>query len=724
MVYTLRLFTSLSVIACAQSAQEPSLSNSPAGPDITSFQTHSAYAAEIDIGSDTAILYGVDNSFPTRAEGWREQGYGVSLMTGIAWGAYDAYYGAGDTFKRGEIQTTKSGELRMHGRSTTVGYNAPTKSYVEFIKSYIDPAIEAGVQAIYLEEPEYWANTGWSEAFKKAWEEAYDEPWQPPDSSPDAQYRASKLKYELYSDAIREVFEHVKRRAREKGVWIECHVPTHSLINYAQWRIVSPESRLLDIPETDGIIAQVWTGTARSANVYRGVRRERTFETAYLEFGQMTSMLRLSGRKLWFLADPVEDNPDHDWRDYKRNYEATLIASLFWHEVARYEVMPWPDRIFKGVYPLDESKTAAGKRVGIPADYATELLVIANALNEMSQPLVRFDAGTVGIGVLVSDSMMFQRAEPSSSEGALSAFYGLALPLLKAGVPVEAVQLERSVVPGAFDRYRVLLLSYEHQKPLRPEYHAALDAWVRGGGCLIVVDDGQDPYNHVREWWNQDGAVPISAVQELATRLQLSRRAWNLPERVGNGFVRVVSERPSAVAHRESGDLEVRRWVDQILLRLDKRLETQPHLSLQRGPYVVAVVLSESPFATKRHTLHGQYIDLLDARLPVFTSRTYAAGDLALAYDVGYARRLGPPAQVLAVAARVRDEQLEDGVLRFTTLGPTNTTARARILLPHRALSIACVPELEFTQDYDDASSTVLLTFPNTAESVAWEVRF
>src|SRR5690606_26309220 len=114
---------------------------------------------------------------------------------------------------------------------------------------------------------------------------------------------------------------------------------------------------------------------------------------------------------------------------------------------------------------------------------------VINALNEMNQDDVEYDVGTRGIGVVVSDTLMFQRAAPSPSHGDMDFFYGLALPLLKAGVPVEPVQLENSLQPGALDPYRVLLLSYEGQKPLKPEYHDALAAWVQNGGALIFVDD-------------------------------------------------------------------------------------------------------------------------------------------------------------------------------------------------------------------------------------------
>jgi hypothetical protein len=46
--------------------------------------------------------------------------------------------------------------------------------------------------------------------------------------------------------------------------------PTHSLLNYAHWRIVSPESSLARLEGCDGYIAQVWTGTVREPNHFRG----------------------------------------------------------------------------------------------------------------------------------------------------------------------------------------------------------------------------------------------------------------------------------------------------------------------------------------------------------------------------------------------------------------------------------------------------------------------
>jgi len=67
----------------------------------------------------------------------------------------------------------------------------------------------------------------------------------------------------------------------------------------------------LDPGRRHGFIAQVWTGTARTPNVYEGRKQERTFETAFLEFGAMNALVRGTGGTVWFLNDPIEDNPDH-----------------------------------------------------------------------------------------------------------------------------------------------------------------------------------------------------------------------------------------------------------------------------------------------------------------------------------------------------------------------------------------------------------------------------
>ena len=58
--------------------------------------------------------------------------------------------------------------------------------------------------------------------------------------------------------------------------------------------------------------------------------------------------------------------------------------------------------------------------------------------------------------------MMFQRFGPDKSDGDFGSFYGLALPFLMRGMPIEPVQMELAKL----DSYKLLLLTYEGMKPV------------------------------------------------------------------------------------------------------------------------------------------------------------------------------------------------------------------------------------------------------------------
>ena len=450
----------------------------------TCFQTGQAYSDIANLRSDVAIVYGIDAGLPKRIETWRNRGYRIHVMTGVSWGQYQDYlYGRFDGINHeDEAQTDRTGKKVSHGGD--VYYMCPGENFGKFLCVGVQRALDAGAEAIHLEEPEFWVRSGYSEGFKREWKNYFHEDWQPPHSSADAQWRASKLKYFLYRRALQQVFDFIQDYNRRSGRRVRCYVPTHSLINYAHWRIVSPESSLAQLDGCDGYIAQVWTGTSRTPNLYRGHLRERTFETAFLEYGAMQNLVRATGRTVWYLNDPIEDNPDHDWNDYRLNWESTLVASLFQPEVWQYEVAPWPERVFGGQYP---SRSPNSKPM--PPAYATEVQTVINALNDMKQSRVQWDCGTTGIGLLVSDSLMFERGGPEPSDPHLSHIYGLALPFLKRGMPLTPVQLENLSVPGYLDGFRTLLLTYHGMKPLSSDVHIPLAAWVEAGGVLVVCDD-------------------------------------------------------------------------------------------------------------------------------------------------------------------------------------------------------------------------------------------
>src|SRR5581483_1821603 len=187
------------------------------------------WSPRVALNAEVAIVYGIDQTLPDRMKSWRDHGYVTQVMTGVSWGQYQDYLrGRWDGRNHeDEIQTDKSGRKVGHGGD--VYYMSPGPSYGEYLAAGVLRALDAGAEAVYLEEPEFWARSGWSEGFKREWKEYYHEEWVSPDSSAEAQYRASQLKYTLYRRALGQVFSSVKRWSRDHGKSIPCYVPTHSL---------------------------------------------------------------------------------------------------------------------------------------------------------------------------------------------------------------------------------------------------------------------------------------------------------------------------------------------------------------------------------------------------------------------------------------------------------------------------------------------------------------
>ncbi len=636
----------------------------------TCFQTGKAWSPQGDLRSDVAIVYGIDANLPARIQTWRERGFRIHVMTGVAWGQYQDYlYGRFDGVNHeDEAQTDRNGKKIGHGGD--VYYMCPGENYGKFLCVGVQRALDAGAEAIHLEEPEFWDRAGYSEGFKREWRNYYHDDWQPPDSSVDAHWRSSKLKYFLYRRALQQVFDYVQAYNQRTGHHVRCYVPTHSLLNYAQWSIVSPESSLAQLNGCDGYIAQVWTGTSREPNRFRGEVRSRTFETAFLEYGAMQNLVRATSRSVWFLNDPIEDNPNHDWTDYRKNWESTLSASLFQPEISKFEVAPWPERVFGGRYPRSAS---ADERKPIPPSYATELQTVFNALNDMKQPRVEWDCGTTGVGVLVSDSLMFQRGQPTPSDPHMGNVYGLAMPLLKQGLPVTPVQLENVVLPRYLDGFRVLLLSYDGQKPLLPEVHAPLADWVKRGGVLIFCDNDADPYLKVHEWWNSHGmnyATPREHLFELLG-LDKSAAADNFKS-VGKGGLFWLRERPADLSASAEGAAQVVAATKLATEKAGLRWRQTNYLLVRRGPYVIAAGLDESAAGDPR-VLHGRFVNLFDSDLRVLNDVSIDPGSRWFLLDLESAGAGRP--HLLASACKALPKQQTRDQISFTVEGVGQTPA-------------------------------------------------
>jgi hypothetical protein len=493
----------------------------PANPR-TTFQTGAAYEPRLDLQTDAVIVYSDD---PARINGWQQAGYIVQTMGGFR--DYAPYAEANP----GNVQTRKNGEqMQIQGSF----YLAPTEDRKQHLMDYYRRAVGAGSKAIIPEEPEYWAQAGYEEFFKTAWQLAYNMPWQPPHESVINRWRSDRLKANLMMQMVHGILSDTQQRTPA----VRRMVAVHSPLNYALWAICFAHHQTLLSPLVQEVIGQVWSDTVRVPILSDGAWKTESFAMAYLEYASLVGLLRNTDKALWFLMDPLSDVSDLDVNLLKRYYADTLVASTLFPEVTRYEVLPWPERIFGRV----------------PPDYAGTILSVIRALEQISQHSSQpLDAGSPEIGILFSDSMGLQRGEPNPSR--LEDFFGLAIPLVKAGLPLQVLSLERVTEPDYLRRVRVLLLSYDYQKPLSPAVHDALLQWVQAGGWLLVTG-GTDAYNDAPGWWRDSGAkTPLEALM-AKMGLRISTRSV-LPEVAPENAWKQVAQHGT----EPQRNINNRRWV-------------------------------------------------------------------------------------------------------------------------------------------------------------------
>ncbi len=700
----------------------------------TTFQTAHEWRPSIDVRADAAIIYGVNGnpsdtvnyfSFEDRVKSWSDKGYNTYFMTGIAWGEYQDYFtGKWDGkphFDEGQVQ--QNGDTIWHG--PMVPYIVPTDNYLEYIKkAHIKRVIDAGINTIFLEEPELWAFAGYSEAFKQEWKKFYGFDWKPQHESPENTYLSNKLKYHLYYNALKEVFTYAKEYGKTKGIDVKCFVPTHSLINYTQWQIVSPEASLASLSCVDGYIAQVWTGTSRTPNYYNGVRKERVFETAFLEYGSMESMTAPTGRKIFFLTDPIEDRP-RDWSDYIKNYEATFTAQLLYPCINNYEVMPWPTRIYERAF---KTSAESDKMEKIPRSFSTQMQVMINALNDI--PVVTNKVnGSEGIGVLMANSMMFQRFPTfeNYSDPQLSSFFGQTLPLLKRGVPVKTVHIENTTYPETWKDLQILIMSYSNMKPMDPKAHDDIAQWVKDGGYLVYCGRDADPYQSVAEWWNTNGNTFNAPSEDLFTKLGIQSPYKAGEYQLGKGKICILRNDPKEFVWDKACDKEFINTVQELYQQKTKtELEFKNNLTLQRGPYEIISVLDENK-VTEPYIAKGKLIDLYNPEIPVINEMEVKPGEQSFLYHIELIKDSKIP-QVLVTAARVYDEIIEDKQYSFIVKSPANTTNVMRVLLPKTAKNIEVTDHsgniIDMNTSWDKNSKTCFLSFENDPEGIHVQIQW
>lgn len=741
--------------------------------ELTGYQAGDPYRESVDLQCDFVMVYGIDPSMPERIRQYREKGYVVHLMTGIAWGEYQEYLdGKWDGRKHwDEGQVDRYGNDVIH--NPTVPYMVPTVSFSNYLTERMKAAVDAGVEAIHVEEPEFWDRSGYSEAFKREYEIFYREPWKPQHESLDAQYKCARLKAYLYKRTIDRVSAALKEYAKVTyNKDLRFYVPTHSLLNYTQWKIMSPEAELIGIPTVDGYIAQIWTGTSREANVYEGVYKERTFETAYLEYGVMQELVKGTGRRMWFLNDPIEDLPSYTWENYEYNYKRTAVASLLHPHIWHYEICPWPHRVFDGRYPRFQPRIAekietsfeTDQSKPIPQSYSTFLSSMFQLFGDMEQKENSFEGKADGVGVFMSDSGLFQRTFPDGivngeklgdrfkaamhknsgnpvdeeaaavlmekigkedslmldfiQSAAFPNFFGMAMPLVKYGLPIHPVQLDNvRRFAGYLEDYQCLILSYEYMKPEAPDINAAVVSWIREGGTLIYVGDGSDPFHAIDSWWRKSGFdTPAQHLFELAG-LGKDPAQGSYP--VGEGTVVIWKTAPARICLTKELADEYRELVQKALADQKIKWQYRNDLTLHRGPYIISAVMTES-ISDEPKVFEGLYADLMTNDYQIIRKKEAAPDDVVLLFDFEKIR--DESFRIIGTSARVLEvTEAEEGLtLRLKTADRIRAYTRVRLPRPVQKVSAAdeAGAEIAVESIWDEETNTLLVSYDSTANEV------
>lgn len=655
-----------------------------AGPDMgevrTIFQTNVHYDPRVDLCADAVMVHnhgGSATSTAEKIESWESAGYPVFRM-------FFADSDAGRIYTGGKWDGkdhTDEAETRADGSLIECGgvrpYMIATAGWTEYLKSLMRQGLDAGAAGVVPEEPLSHTAAGYSAAFKAAHEEKFGEPWQDPRSSPEAFFRHSWVLSGLYLNLVRELTRYAREYAKEQGRDATVILPNHSILSSAAGGLVFPNAETCQEADIDAFIGQVWTGPVGwSLGKYQGMQETRAtgfFENAYLLYSSFANLTKGTSLPMYFLIDPVEDDPRYQWEEYHVWYEQCIVACLMFPSVTRYEVMPWPDRIF-----LPGHRTGGGTPG--PAEYRSELMAVGRALQEMEdQEEVEWNGGTQGIGVLVSDTMGWIRGGPQGDSegrpGDWNNFHGLTLPFIKVGIPIQVVPIERMGDEQFADEFKVLLLSYNLWKPLKPQYHEWLAEWVRRGGVLIF-SGVKDIYDDINTWWRQIGFATaqddlFDLLGDDDTEKIHGRRGRGIPpsqKGAGKGAHAWFRVPPHEFTESEGNAGELRSIAED-LLRRDYR--EADFWSLRRGRYIAAYSFKGE------HTVEGPLIDVFDPDLPYLARKVAKAQQACLLYLPDTPAN-GTPA-LLFHSGRMRERKTDGREWTLGIAGPLETDGRVRV---------------------------------------------
>ena len=298
-------------------------------------------------------------------------------------------------------------------------------------------------------------------------------------------------------------------------------------------------------------------------------------------------------------------------------------------------------------------------------------------------------------------------------------FYGMALPLLKGGLPIRPVQLENVTrYPGYLDNYKMLVLSYEFMKPLTADVNVALVNYVSEGGILVYVGDSLDPFHNIKSWWNTGKVKYPTALEHMLTLMGISEDASDGVYNFGKGKFMLMRTSPADLCVKKDLAAAFRNKVSELLdIPLDKN-----YISLRRGEYYLTSVMDEcedeKPFVHK-----GNFIDMLDIDFKPVKEKVVDVCGSAILYDLDFIK--DKEYEIIGTSIRPTLFESDTEGFRFEGTGAV-CNASVRLKLPKAPQSVSAkidavepcdgvegIRDIDVSFDWDESTSTVLFKFKN-----------
>ncbi|MGN1098957.1 MAG: hypothetical protein ACI4S9_01305 [Christensenellales bacterium] len=375
------------------------------------------------------------------------------------------------------VQRDNNGTYHLHTEGSY--YVHPSEEFNEYLAEWCKRGIAAGAKDIYIEEPDGYINYCYSDYFKKLWREKYGEDYVYDEESLDQITKRNAIVAQMFVDS----YDYVARSVKETYPDSKVYIATHSATSYSSV-IVANNGAIVALESIDGVIGQSWTNTSMQPIYYDGGKNVRCFENSYTEYSELVNLtVGLDGKKAYMLNDAKADG-GYSYETCRPIWEDTIVAQMLMPDVYCFESTVWAERAFTNA----------------PETYKGVQEAIYRLQGEIHSFESTTYSGTNGVGVVAS----FTGAD--SFLGASDNLSALVTPLVRSGIPVDVITLERLTSAETLKNIDILILSYDCIKPNSTTYSKVIAEWVKGGGTLIYVGG----YNYAQNFegsWTEEGYV-------------------------------------------------------------------------------------------------------------------------------------------------------------------------------------------------------------------------